>query len=576
MGVLRASGEVEMKLRQGCNAAWYELNISSADDCVSACCYYAGAKDRWKDDVPPLDEYWNSPNFQRIRQINSSDGELSGGCAGCYFFGHRGEAGLYFPEFLKPFDDLTIEQRANWLRAIDDYKNGRQRVTCTPLRFYVNFGFACNLSCTMCHQVPRRKQERRQVSAEILRTWKPQFRAALDLTVIGGEPFVLTQARRFIKEVIDDEELENVQLTICTNGTLLHKHWETLARKRKLMVTVSLDTIGREFEKIRVGADWAQVERNILEFQDLGRRLKFSWRVQSPCMLLRTNVPRLYDFAEWAIAHGVEPGFYDFINARGIERTFETDNVVADPDLLKDLPNWEKCFESTIDLLRASPYELAAGQLVGLYRRILEKVEERKSFEARLTSLRSGSQWRALLDFHRDELPQKLAKNTYGKEGARPVLDLSSTGLVFRPTDLKDHLSTPFLLLAPARQGSERLLRARCEWLPTGVEIDRPRCRFFLQDETCRTLNELATETPMTGQTGLNRYYMVEEGVKRVRLVICAEGTTSSVMPDRVMVECDMARTMSGGIRSIGERAAATSTKLLSRIFILRGERIRP
>jgi hypothetical protein len=80
----------------------------------------------------------------------------------------------------------------------------------------------------------------------------------------------------------------------------------------------------------------------------------------------------------------------------------------------------------------------------------------------------------------------------------------------------------------------------------------------------------------MTGQTGLNRYYMVEEGVKRVRLVICAEGTTSSVMPDRVMVECDMARTMSGGIRSIGERAAATSTKLLSRIFILRGERIRP
>ena len=196
----------------------------------------------------------------------------------------------------------------------------------------------------MCHQVPRRKQERRQISADILRRWKPQFRVALDITVIGGEPFVLTEARRFIREVIDDEELENVQLTICTNGTLLHKHWDTLTRKRKLQLTVSLDTIGREFEQIRVGADWERIERNILDFQDLGRRLKFPWQVQSPCMLLKTNVPRLYDCADWAIVHGVQPGFYDFVAARGIERTFETDNVVADPGLLSDVSGWEKCF----------------------------------------------------------------------------------------------------------------------------------------------------------------------------------------------------------------------------------------
>ena len=32
-----------------CNAAWYELNISAPENDVSACCYYAGAKDPWLD-----------------------------------------------------------------------------------------------------------------------------------------------------------------------------------------------------------------------------------------------------------------------------------------------------------------------------------------------------------------------------------------------------------------------------------------------------------------------------------------------------------------------------------------------
>jgi len=404
------------------------------------------------------------------------------------------------------------------------------------------------------------------VSAEILKAWKPQFLAALDVTVIGGEPFVLTQARRFIKDVIDDEELENVQLTICTNGTLLHKHWETLARKRKLQLTVSLDTIGREFEKIRVGVDWRQVERNILDFQDLGRRLKFPWQVQSPCMVMRTNVPRLYDFAQWSIANGVQPGFYDFVNARGIERTFETENVVADPDLLRDLPGWEKCFESTIELLRASPYGLAAGQLEGLYRRILDKLEERKNGESRMMALRRDGRWRVLLDMHRKELPEKLHRMTYGSERGRPLLDVSQPELVFQPTDLKDHLTTSYVALTPARPGSERSLRARCVWSSKGVETRLPRCRFFVQDEEYRSLKELAIET-LTGQTdGLTRYYAVDEGVKSVRLVICPEGTTPSAMPGRVTIECDMAQTTSGGESSVGGQVTTAASMKFSRL----------
>lgn len=369
--------EVALKLTRGCNAAWYEMNISSADDQVTPCCYYRGPTDPWSNEFRALDDYWNSANMQKVRAINSgSEVDLTGGCEGCYYFAkaqaHLGSAAAYFPDFLTPYPDLSPEQQANWLAAIEDYENGRTRLRSTPLRFYVNFGFACNLSCTMCHQVPRRKQLPRQVNADVLLKWKPYLKAAIDLTVIGGEPFVLKEAINFIRAVIEDPEFEPVQLGICTNGTLLHRHMDLLARKRKLHLAVSLDTIGQEFEQIRIGADWKQIERNILEFQAVGRRLGFPWEVFAPCMLLKTNIPRLVEYAEWAIRNDVKPGFYDFINAPGIEKTHEQENVVAHPSLLGEIPNWERHFVLAVDRLRHSKWISAADQLDTLYGQLRE------------------------------------------------------------------------------------------------------------------------------------------------------------------------------------------------------------
>jgi MoaA/NifB/PqqE/SkfB family radical SAM enzyme len=378
-----------MKVNQGCNAPWYEMNISSADDQVSPCCYYAGPKDPWSNDLNSLDEYWNSANMQQVRKINSgSEVSLTGGCEGCYFFGksqaHRGEAATYFPSFLAPFDDLSPEQRTNWVAAIDDYQNGRTQVNSTPLRFYVNFGFACNLSCTMCHQVPRRHDLPRQVNADVLLKWRPYLKAAIDITVIGGEPFALKEAIKFITAVIDDPEFEAVQLSICTNGTLLHRHMDLLSKKRKLALAVSLDTIGQEFEQIRVGADWKQIERNILDFQAKGKQLGYPWQVQAPCMLMKTNVPRLVEFGEWCIANNVQPGFYDFINAAGIEKTHEAENVLVYPDLLDQIPEWERYFILTVDRLRNSQWTPAAEQLNSLYTTIRSNKD--KATEARIRS----------------------------------------------------------------------------------------------------------------------------------------------------------------------------------------------
>jgi len=360
-----------------CVAPWFELNISSADDCVSACCYYGGAKDAWSNDPVSLEEYWNSENFQRLRTINSPwrsevPEDKAKGCENCFYFRNREESASYFPAFFSFASDLSAEQLENWQLAVEDYKDSRRVARSTPLRFYINFGFACNLSCTMCHQVPRRKSLKRQVDADILTRWKPQFRRAIDVTVIGGEPFAMPEAIKFIRAFIDDPELENVQLTICTNGTVHHKHMKTLVKKRKLQLTVSLDTIGAEYEKIRVGAKWSQVDENIRMFLDAGVKLGYPWQAQSPALVLKTNVQRLYDFTEWAISNNVQPGFYDFIDAPGIEHTFETENIVAHPHLLDEIPGWRGHFQSAIHLLEGSQFSGAGAQLKMLYARVLE------------------------------------------------------------------------------------------------------------------------------------------------------------------------------------------------------------
>lgn len=512
--------------RAGCSAAWYELNISAADDCVSACCYYNGPKDRWSDEYRTVEEYWNAPNMVAVREINASGGRVTAGCTGCYFLGRSEDTASYFPDFLTPGDDLTDAQRENWLQAIDDYTSRRTIIRSSPLRYYINFGFACNLSCIMCHQVPRRGDNKRQISARLLEKWKPQLLKAIDITVIGGEPLILVEALHFIRAIIEDPDFKNVQLTICTNGTVHHKHMDLLRKKRKLQLAVSLDTIGDEYETIRVGASWKQVERNIETFIEAGRELGYPWEVQTPCMLLKTNVPRLEDFADWAIRHNVLPGFYDFINARGIEQTFESDNVIAHPQVLLDVPDWEGCFTRAIARLQQGGLAAPAAQLEDLYLQAKRNLESYLAGAASADHLQAVDDWRPLFAAGGDILPQ-LHRSVYGSPDADSAFEQAGDAVRFRPTGLADHVATPWVECA-ADTGAARWLRVVCDW-PEGTS--EAHCRSYLQDGDFRELVEVASQ--VTGGR-LERDYLLDAAVQQVRLVLTADGMKPVLLPMRV------------------------------------------
>jgi hypothetical protein len=101
-------------------------------------------------------------------------------------------------------------------------------------------------------------------------------------------------------------------------------------------------------------------------------------------MLMKTNVPRLVEFGEWCITNNVQPGFYDFINAAGIEKTHEAENLLVYPELVDQIPEWERYFVLAIDRLRNSRWTPAAEQLNVLYTTIRSNKE--KAIEARVRS----------------------------------------------------------------------------------------------------------------------------------------------------------------------------------------------
>src|SRR5262249_10898668 len=107
-----------------CNAGWYELNISAADDQVSACCFYQGPRDKWLNEDRDLDSYWNSANFQTLRRVNIEQTPNSG-CEGCYFFRNK-SAGVQYSTSCTTIDEnASALQKANWKLAMEEWEANR-------------------------------------------------------------------------------------------------------------------------------------------------------------------------------------------------------------------------------------------------------------------------------------------------------------------------------------------------------------------------------------------------------------------------------------------------------------------
>ena len=517
--------------------------MSGPDNRVTACCYYAGETDEWGGETVKFDDYWNSHRMRYLRRLQIDPTPPAGhGCSDCHLYTNQApgyDRYDYSPE--RPPVGLSAKQEANWLLGKQEFLAGAEVLTSRPARVYANFGFGCNISCTMCHQVPRRLDNRRTMSADQLLGWGDDIERSRQMIVIGGEPFTLPQAVKFMRGFISEESrYETVQLAITTNGTVLHKHWNTIHRKNRLAICISLDGIGEAFEAVRLRASWADVERNILKLVEARDTDRPEWEISTASLIQKSTLKNLPEFARWHAKHNLESVFSDFISAPGVEDTFYRENFLHNPALLEDIPEWRSYFDEAIDSFAKAGRESTVASLTHFKRRVEAAVAKADAKQDRRLYLRNDWVAQEAGAEGEGERTTNWASTLVATPAAgQEVVPLGTRfdTSAFLRTRLGDSVATAFLGVKPGEGGSFRVKLQWPRFDSANEVVRRAFVRVENQDRTEQMIARhdvdfgLGSEMTLTGR--------FSPGTRAIRVVFTPVGEEVSLLPRLIEFDVD-------------------------------------
>ena len=121
------------------------------------------------------------------------------------------------------------------------------------------------------------------------------------LKFTGGEPMLVKHVKEIIDHLINTGVSKNTTLHLTSNATVpFVDYWEDLIPKFKnVRVRNSIDAIGSRYEYIRAGANWEEVERNIIH--QLNLKNKYSnFDTFVDCTAQALNACCIDDIKTWA------------------------------------------------------------------------------------------------------------------------------------------------------------------------------------------------------------------------------------------------------------------------------------
>lgn len=330
------------------------------------CCGYTHTheKQKWDEKTNELNilKEWNSEPFKLVRQVLSTK-DKEGNCAACH--------NLYFEQnfsYIFDFLKLSKAQNDNLNEVLYHYWRKDLEVESYPLRYEMIASFKCNLNCIMCNQEEYNKLKY-ELPIDVIKENKDNFQKAIDISLLGGEFFALKNAREIL-DVFATRDFEDVRFLFITNGTLIHRYFEQLKNIKKMIISFSMDTIGKNYEAIRVGAKWERVEKNILDFLVMYKTEKeknpeLNWQIQSPAIIMKSSIISLVEYVEWCIDHDIQPAFIK-LEPYGV--TVGQEDVFRHKELLDDISGWEDKFQTSLTLLKNKGWTHSFNTLNAIYR----------------------------------------------------------------------------------------------------------------------------------------------------------------------------------------------------------------
>jgi molybdenum cofactor biosynthesis enzyme MoaA len=86
---------------------------------------------------------------------------------------------------------------------------------------------------------------------------------------LGGEPFLIKSIWKYLDQQIVQEHKHNIILQITTNASVLTKNISILDGWKRLLINVSADATGEQFEWVRQGLLWPVIVENVKTLNSL-------------------------------------------------------------------------------------------------------------------------------------------------------------------------------------------------------------------------------------------------------------------------------------------------------------------
>jgi len=219
-----------------------------------------------------IEEVWNSDSYKNMRK-NMLEGKPCKECTKCYeqekngFISGRNSHNKHFGHHIKLVDDTKSDG------SYEDFK----------LRYYdIRFSNLCNMSCRTCGSLfssnwyneetklfgPRDHPQimfSGKTEEDMWEQLLPHIPYIEQIYFAGGEPLIMEEHYRFLKELVRQERFD-VKILYNTNFSRLNLKDEDVLDYWKLFKSVSvgasLDAMGTRAEYMRKGTKWDETVRN--------------------------------------------------------------------------------------------------------------------------------------------------------------------------------------------------------------------------------------------------------------------------------------------------------------------------
>lgn len=294
-----------------------------------------------------FDEIWQSPTLREVRKKMLA-GEPVARCAGClipaarqssyrdemnYKLLRRDADGDYPVTFADRFLDLA--EKFDWLKpgfsaSIDELQ---EAATGEPRSFDLRVDNKCNLKCVICSQYWSSQIEADPVhsvwadpgvstkvehnrfgdsrhwarSTELLDEVLAFGKSAEYVQMAGGEPFASRVCLAWMKDMVATGQSRNVDLKIFTNAQHLSTEIvESLSQFRSVVVVLSIDAYGDQYEYVRFPGKWKRIEANAEHIKSLKTRLPGRFEVYINFTLSAYTALYARSLVQWAWDNGIK------------------------------------------------------------------------------------------------------------------------------------------------------------------------------------------------------------------------------------------------------------------------------